>query len=367
MRVCHIYSNAYNKIYPHLIENQLSEGIDARLFYAKEKNTNLPASPPNYVDFQPCFHKYERLLFHLKQYRLLNAFKQTYKRNRFDLTHSYMTFTNGYLSYQIKKRWGIPYIVTVRNTDVNSFFKYMIHLRKTGIKILSEAERIIFLSPRYRDLILNKYTPSQSEQDFLKKSIIIPNGIDDYYLVNRPVNKFRNQKCLNIVTVGLVNKGKNQLAVCKAIEMIYNKYKNIKYTIVGKVEDKEVFNKLIKYPFVEYKSHMSKEELLLEYRKNDIFIMPSVTETFGLTYAEAMSQGLPVIYSKGQGFDGQFEEGLVGYHVKSSEPQEIVSAIKKIVENYQEISHRCIKLVGQFDWGKIANEYIEIYKKCVVN
>lgn len=364
MRVCHIYSNAYNKIYPHIIEKQLHEGIDARLFYAKEKNTSLPDSLPDYVDFQPCFHKHERLLFHLKQHRLLNAFKDTYKRNRFDLTHSYMTFTNGYLSYQIKKMWDIPFIVTVRDTDVNTFFRYMIHLRRTGIKILSEAEKIIFLSPRYRDLVLNKYIPSVLKQEFFEKSIIIPNGIDDYYLSNRPAINTRNQDCLNIVTVGLINKRKNQLAVCKAIETIYDKYKNIKYTVIGKVEDKKIYNELKEYSFVEHKPHMSKEDLLLEYRKNDIFIMPSLTETFGLTYAEAMSQGLPVIYTKGQGFDGQFEEGLVGYHVKSSDSQEIVSAIKKILKNYQDISRRCINLVGKFDWDKVANEYIEIYNKC---
>jgi len=43
--------------------------------------------------------------------------------------------------------------------------------------------------------------------------------------------------------------------------------------------------------------------------------MPSITETFGLVYAEALSQGLPVLYTRGQGFDRQFEEGEVGYAV----------------------------------------------------
>jgi len=276
-----------------------------------------------------------------------------------------MTFTNGYLSYQIKKIWNIPFIVTVRDTDVNAFFKYMPHLRKTGIRILLEAEKIVFLSPKYRDLIIDKYTPDQFKQVLLEKSIVIPNGIDDYFLTNRFVNKIESAECLNIITVGLINKRKNHLAVCKAIESIYHKGKNIKYTIVGKIEDEKIFNKLRKYPFVEYKHHMTKEQLLLEYRKNDIFIMPSITETFGLTYAEAMSQGLPVIYSKGQGFDGQFNEGLVGYHVTPSNSQDIVLAIKKIIENYQNISSRCTQLVKKFDWSKIANEYIKIYNNCV--
>ena len=41
--------------------------------------------------------------------------------------------------------------------------------------------------------------------------------------------------------------------------------------------------------------------------------MPSITETFGLVYGEALSQGLLIIYTKGQGFDGQIKEKLAGY------------------------------------------------------
>ena len=61
--------------------------------------------------------------------------------------------------------------------------------------------------------------------------------------------------------------------------------------------------------------------------------MPSYTESFGLVYAEAMSQKLPVIYSKGQGFDGQFEEGLVGYHVSPYDVKDIANGILKALEN----------------------------------
>jgi glycosyltransferase involved in cell wall biosynthesis len=90
--------------------------------------------------------------------------------------------------------------------------------------------------------------------------------------------------------------------------------------------------------------------------------MPSLTETFGLVYAEAMSQGLPVIYTRGQGFDGQFKEGEVGYSVNSSDIHEIVKKIISIIENYSEISKRCVKLVDKFNWNEITNNYNEIYK-----
>lgn len=89
--------------------------------------------------------------------------------------------------------------------------------------------------------------------------------------------------------------------------------------------------------------------------------MPSKKETFGLVYVEAMSQGLPVIYSKGQGFDGQFPEGYVGYHVKYNDVDEIVKKIKEILKNYNNMSINAAKSAKKFNWKDISKEYIEIY------
>ena len=77
--------------------------------------------------------------------------------------------------------------------------------------------------------------------------------------------------------------------------------------------------------------------------------MPSKTETFGLVYAEAMSQGLPVIYTRGQGFDGQFEEGEVGYSVDCKDKKEISMKIIDIINNYDVISRNAINLVDRYN------------------
>ena len=39
--------------------------------------------------------------------------------------------------------------------------------------------------------------------------------------------------------------------------------------------------------------------------------MPSKYETFGLVYPEAMSRGIPIVYTKNQGFDKYFEDGEI--------------------------------------------------------
>ena len=98
---------------------------------------------------------------------------------------------------------------------------------------------------------------------------------------------------------------------------------------------------------MEYHQHCDKEEVIKYYNQSDIFVMPSLHETFGLVYAEALSQGLPIIYSQGQGIDGFFTEGQVGYHVRSKHPEDIVKAVEDIVSSYDVISSRA-KEASQF-------------------
>ena len=97
-------------------------------------------------------------------------------------------------------------------------------------------------------------------------------------------------------------------------------------------------------------------------RQVDMLAVPSHTETFGLVYAEAMSQGLPVIYTRGQGFDGQFPEGTVGYSVDSHDAEEMAEKIVKVCERYDELSQDCADAVQRFRWDGIAREYRRIYE-----
>lgn len=90
--------------------------------------------------------------------------------------------------------------------------------------------------------------------------------------------------------------------------------------------------------------------------------MPSFTESFGLIYAEAMSQGLPVIYSKGQGFDVQFKEGIVGYSVKASLTNDIADKIEMVINEYSKISENYRMLVNSFCWGTISERYWSQYQ-----
>ncbi|KUO49310.1 MAG: hypothetical protein APF76_16030 [Desulfitibacter sp. BRH_c19] len=94
------------------------------------------------------------MIFHLKHIKIFKDAVRQYRINDYSVVHAHSLFSNGYIALNLKRKFGKPYIVAVRNTDVNIFFKYMIHLRRLGVQILENADRIIFLSKAYRDKVM---------------------------------------------------------------------------------------------------------------------------------------------------------------------------------------------------------------------
>jgi len=267
---------------------------------------------------------------------------------------------------KLKRKFGVPYITAVRNADVNAFFKYMVHLRGLGVKILEEADGIVFLSEAYKDDVIKRYIPEALKASIDNKSCIIPNGIDSYWFENRMNNKdLPSKEVLKLLYVGAINKNKNITTVLKAIHILQEKGYQIKFTIVGKVLDKTIYRQVIANNCVDYYTEKSREELLITYRTHDLFVMPSIYETFGLVYAEAMSQALPVIYSRGQGFDRQFVEGAVGYSVDCHDEHEIAEKIAEIIARYPEISSNASQKSQKFSWPSVEILYKELYDSVV--
>jgi len=364
MKVLHI--NSYYSeggFYKNLYDTQIKNGVDIDVYVPVSLSYDESTLKfGDYTLISKNHIKYDRMLFHVKHDKIYRDIIKRYNIDNYSIIHAHSLFSNGYIAFRLKKNYGVPYIVAVRNTDVNIFFKYMFHLKNLGIKILKEAKYIIFLSESYQNIVINKYIPVAMRQEIIKKAKVIPNGIDDFWHQNIGNPKFiTKNNSINLLYVGAINKNKNLLTTIKAITHLQNRDYLINFTIVGNIEDYSLHNKIKNIPYLNYIYPKPKEELITIYQLNDIFIMPSKTETFGLVYAEAMSQGLPVIYSKGQGFDKQFEEGIVGYHVDCFNSHEVADRVEDILHNYGIISNNCINNVGKFNWNYLAKEYINIY------
>ncbi len=371
MNVLHINSNYLtSKLHENLLDKIESEDLHNTVFMPIKFETqdDFLYESKHEVHSPVTFNNRDKYFFTYKQNKIYKKLLETLEVNDFDVVHAHTLFTDGNNALRLYKEYGIPYVVTVRGfTDIESFFKIRINLRKKGREILQEASKVIFLSALNREQLLNQYIPSEAlKNEIMNKSIILPNGIDDFWFENEgPVKTLKPKQELSFIQVGKIYKRKNILGSIAGIK-IYDEEnnKNSQLTVVGGVEDED-YAKSVQSETeltVNMVSQTDREELIQIYRENDIFIMPSFQETFGLVYPEAMSQGLPVIYSKGQGFDNQFPDGEVGYAVEADNPQDIAQKIELILNDYENISKRALEKYKKFNWDILSKHYVDIYK-----
>ena len=373
-KVLHVCSNR-NPIYVNLWDELIENRIDLSVFHFSNKRVGMPEPgsiyDKEYIDTSLPFSNIDRWFFFNKEKKVMRALKNRLYGKSFNMIHAHTLFSEGYLAYKLHKESGIPYIVAVRNTDINVFFKYRKYLHGLGCEILKNADRIIFLTSVYEQKLFDKYIPKKFRDELKSKIVIIPNGIDSLFLNNMAQPRSRvSENKLNVITVGMVNKNKNQTYICDQLEKyqkdnpdIIVSYKN--FGIIRFERDKKYAALLNKYPFAERcepKSHM---ELIEEYRKADIFALLSKTESFGIVYAEAISQGLPILYTKGEGFDTQFDDGVVGHAVDLSKNGDFVQKLESILKDYEGFSKRALEGASKFDWKKIGRRYSELYAEVI--
>ena len=365
MRIFHINCNYIGTALHQIMINNLERLNYDNQVYVPTYDRNIAVIEPNKnVCVSECFKKWDRLVFDYKQSKIYKDIVSKFNLSDYDCIHAYTLFTDGNCARKLSKKYGVPYVVAVRNTDVNTFLRWMPHLRNRGVQNMRDAQAVFFLSEAYKKQVFDEYVPQKYHEEISRKTYIIPNGIDDFWLGNEAETpKMSDAKTLKLVYAGRIDKNKNIPTTQKAMEILRKEGYDVTLTVVGKVADKAEFDKIAQDNFTSYIPNQKKEELLKIYREHDVFVMPSFTESFGLVYAEAMSQGLPVVYSAGQGFDGQFKDGKVGYSVDAHSAESVAEGIKKVLKNYSAISAEVTECARKFKWSEIVHQYDKIYKK----
>lgn len=131
---------------------------------------------------------------------------------------------------------------------------------------------------------------------------------------------------------------------------------NEERTIRRQVKDENVINK------VQLLGYVPREEVNKQLRSNDVFIMISKGETFGLVYLEAMSTGCITIASKGEGMDGVIKHGVNGFLCTAGDVNELTSLIRDIrnmpKEKLREISKSAVTTARELTDKKVAEDYL---------
>lgn len=309
-----------------------------------------------------------RLLYHLKALRVYKALKQHVDLDCINLVHATTLFTDGIQAYKLYREYGVSYMVTVRNTDINDFLVKMPHTWVDGWKILLHAEKIFFISPALKHKFEHSIVIKPILSEIKDKLILMHNGIEDYYLDNINTKSARGN---NIIYIGNFSANKNVVKLCKAVLELAkeDRFYDVKLTLIGGGHNRSNrIERLISSnaDHIQFLGPIYDKKLICEeLRKNSIFAMPSITETFGLVYIEALSQGLAVLYTKGQGIDGYFSSS-VGESVNSQSIESIKQALVKLLTQRDNYDTESV-LFEKFRWRKIAEKYYLFYYNHMLN
>lgn len=368
MRILHICngfcgSKVHANLYKRLDDLNVEQTIFA--YYrgtGKEGKNQFEATHTSFI-YKRILKIWHRLFYHLKIKKVYSGLKKEVSPLDYDLVHATTMFSDGAIAYQLHKEFHLPYIVTVRNTDVNTFLAIAPHTWLMGLKILRKAHRIVFISKALQEKFCKHIVIKRILPDIQNKFVLLPNGIDDYWLNN--INRSERTTSYNVIYVGRFDSNKNVVRLIKAVLNLKQFFPHIKLHLVGGDGSKvgEVLKLVESHPdCLFYHGHINDKEKLIElYRQCCIFAMPSIHETFGLVYLEALSQNLPILYTLGEGIDGLFDETVgVGVHPKSV--NEICNAIIEIMSHPGKYGNSHVNF-ELYDWNIIAKKYMGEFNK----
>lgn len=262
-------------------------------------------------------------------------------------------------------RFGEKFIYTEHlwNSDfqlknrLNSFFQL------AGLKsIYRKADLIVAVSNSVKKFLLGKIIGDKD------KIVVIPNAIeisdDEPKIIRRP-GRDRGGELL-IGTVGALNQQKGQIYLIRAMHLVNKSLPKTSLEIIGDGPDREKLKKEIDRLGLEAKIQLlgEQKEIKKFIKDWDLFVLPSLSETFGLVILEAQEIGIPVLATSVGGVPEIIKNGETGVLVPPADPERLARAICALLAEKKERTHLARNayqsLKRNYDWSKII---VELEKK----
>ncbi|GET32583.1 hypothetical protein PbJCM13498_14460 [Prolixibacter bellariivorans] len=272
------------------------------------------------------------------------------------LYNAYFTF------HKIADLLDVPLVIGIHMSDLkisqNRFHRW--HQETIFKKSYAFACR----SHAYRDRFVERFP------EFGNKAFLALSGIPEIFLNQQ--NRKTSDDYTRLITVSSLIKRKQ---IDMVLRSLAENPPDVKweYVIIGAGEEEHELKKLSKQ--LEIESHVkflgrrTREDVVEELVKSDIFILPSYEETFGLVYLEAMACGCLTIGSLDEGIDGTIQDGVNGFlcDAKSLESikQKLTEVIKLSPEQRNKIVQEAVETANQFTTEKMAEEYLNNLHKVI--
>jgi len=253
--------------------------------------------PTGAFDKGPGTHYDGDLMGQIRRYAAMAV--EVSKIESFDVIHAHdwMTYMAG---LAVAASSGKPLVVHVHSTEfdrsgenVNS---EIYNIERAG---MHGADQVICVSYLTRNIAISRYGVPAAKVDVVYNAVDLPS--DDSELSMTPIRQ--NEKL--VLFLGRVTFQKGPEYFLEAAKMVVSKYSNVRFVMAGSGDMiaqcvRQVADlKLGKY--VTFTGFLRGDDVGRIFRMADLYVMPSVSEPFGIAPLEALSHNVPVIISKQSG------------------------------------------------------------------
>ena len=276
--------------------------------------------------------------------------------------HDWLSFLAG---IKAKKATGKPLVVHIHATEFDrtgggNVNQQVYEIEKQGFE---EADKIIAVSNFTKNKIIEHYGINP------EKIIIVHNGVAqiDTSSIKNSLNGLKRTGQKAVLFLGRITIQKGADYFLKAAKKVLEKNLNVFFMVGGTgdmerqiIEEAAAMGISDKVLFLGFVKDKDKAEI---YQMADLYILPSVSEPFGLTPLEALSCGTPVLISRQSGVSEVLSHCLKVDFWDIDQMANKILAVLEHSELKEELQNNGGQEVQKFNWVDSAQKCIYVYKE----
>jgi glycosyltransferase involved in cell wall biosynthesis len=279
------------------------------------------------------------------------------RENEFDIIHAHdwLTYLAGIVA---KKISGKPLVIHVHATEFDrsgeSVNQAVYDLEKLG---MDEADVIMAVSNLTRNIVITKYNIPES------KVFTVHNAVDFSKKTTAGVTRTIDEKVVTFL--GRITFQKGPEYFIEAANKVAKQLPNVRFVMAG---SGDMMNRMVKRVAklnlgsrFNFTGFLKGDDVNKMYSYSDVYVMPSVSEPFGISPLEAMRSGVPVIISKQSGVSEVLKHALKINFWDVNALADSIYALLTYKGLKDMITRSGLEEVNSFSWDDTAKLVKKIY------
>ena len=279
-----------------------------------------------------------------------------------DLIHAHCAYPDGLAAVHHGRCLGRPVIVTVHGHDVRELPAANPRWHDLVVQALEQAAAVITSSRDVRDRVVQLGIPAG-------KIHLIPHGVD-CRLFRGDFTREPGVQGWRLLYVGRLSRQKGIDVLLEAFAALRGRRDDLQLTLVGGNQiigtAAEFCRQAVELGLqdsVEFVDEEPWEEIPARLAAADLFVLPSLYDSFSLVLIEAMACGLPIVSTRCGGPNDIVEEGT-GILVEVGDAEDLARGIEAVLKGYHRYDRREIRRRAEerYDYGRIAARIRQVYE-----